>query len=216
MTIKTSTATVYFGGRRRWLSLKTAARREAIEAVSRRYPCQCEQMEYDPGGNPVYPGLNCDNHSGHPVYDKMVRRLARVHAAAAQRDQPVPAPTAPEARALAACRELAAAAGEVKRLKQVIGDGLQACFAAWAEAHPGEITGRPHETHLATAYAFEVEEETQYTSGRRVYLESVEQAELLAACPHCLAAHNAIQERKAARRRLGAARRAVTMIGRPS
>lgn len=34
------------------------------------------------------------------------------------------------------------------------------------------------------------------------------------ACPHCLAAHNAIQERKVARRRLGAARRAVTMIGR--
>ncbi|WP_180979412.1 hypothetical protein [Janthinobacterium sp. AD80] len=39
---------------------------------------------------------------------------------------------------------------------------------------------------------------------------------LLDDCPYCLAAHNAIQQRKVARKRLGAARRAVTMIGKSS
>ncbi|WUR15665.1 hypothetical protein E7V67_011350 [[Empedobacter] haloabium] len=80
--IRAETVTVYHGGGRRWLTLKAAARREAAAAVRKRYPCQCERAEYDFGGAMVYPGLSCIHHSGDARFDKMVRRMARLHVAA--------------------------------------------------------------------------------------------------------------------------------------
>lgn len=121
-----------------------------------------------------------------------------------------------EQKALAACRASAAAAKEIARLKQLIGDSLGACHAAWMHLNPGamwDANGREWKSHLSEAYSFEDEEETQYTSGRRAYLPPELQQEVLAQCPHCLAAHNAIQARKQARKQLANARRAITAIG---
>jgi hypothetical protein len=120
-----------------------------------------------------------------------------------------------EQKALAACVELVAAAKEVKRLKSLIGDSLSACHAAFDALM---LDGHPlvWESHLGSAYAFETFDPTQYTEGKRVYLDNAEQQAILSACPHCLAAHNAIQERKQARKRLGNARRQITLIGRSS
>lgn len=117
-----------------------------------------------------------------------------------------------DGKALAACVEVVAATNEIKRLKRLIGDSLEACRAAYnaenVDAHP-----MAWKSHLEMAYAFEILEETQYTEGERIYLDENEQQTVLAACPHCLAAHNAIQDRKQARKRLGNARRAITRIG---
>jgi len=163
-------------------------------------------MEHD------YPGLHCDNHLDNPKYEKKVRRLASMHLVAAQ--SITLAPVTSETRALAACRELVSATGEVKRLTRIIGDGVRACLAEFAKADPGNFTAQ-HAPHLAAAYAhIVIEEATQYDSGEVGYLPLSDQLEILAECPFCLSAHNAIQERKVARKRLGAARRAVTMIGR--
>lgn len=118
-----------------------------------------------------------------------------------------------EQKALAACRASAAAAKEIARIKQVIGDSLSACHDEFAKQFPDDhpIAWKPH---LADAYEPHDVEETQYSEGERVYLDDEEQLEILAKCPHCMVAHNAIQARKAARKQLGAARRAITMIGR--
>jgi hypothetical protein len=105
-----------------------------------------------------------------------------------------------ESKALAACVEVAAAAKEVKRFAPLIGEAIACC----------ETSG----SHLTDAYAFVEIAETDYSEGGRQYLTPEEQMAVLAACPHCLAAHNAIQERKKARRRLSNARRQITMIGR--
>lgn len=205
MTVYKTTAEVFFGGRRRWFSLKTAARREAMEVVRARYACQCESVEYDPGGNPVYPGYDCGNHNGDVAYDKMVRRLARIYEAASKVQKP--APTSPEARALAACRELLAARKEVERISHLIGDNLNACPLM---KDPIEYGPKGPVTHLAMAYASEDIENDHGHGGTH---KEWNNQHLLDDCPHCLAAHNAIQERKLARRRLGAARRAITLIG---
>ncbi len=116
-------------------------------------------------------------------------------------------------KALAACRESAAATKEIKRLSNVIGDSLSACNVAFIQLH-GDFTQTVWRLHIERAYEFEVIEETQYTSGVRDYKTPEEQMEILAECSHCLAAHNAIQDRKKAKKRLANARRAITIIGR--
>lgn len=111
-----------------------------------------------------------------------------------------------EQKALAACIEAVAAATDIKRLKLVIGDSLAACREAW-DAQASEADR--YVSHIETAYAFYTDDEYE----ERVYLDDEAQGEIFATCPYCLTAHNAIQARKAARKRLGAARRAITMIG---
>lgn len=118
-----------------------------------------------------------------------------------------------EQKALAACRASAVAAKEIARLKQVIGDSLSACNDEFARKFPD---GHPlaWKSHLADAYEPHDVMESEYGEDERIYLDDEEQQAILAQCPHCLAAHNAIQARKLARKQLGAARRAITMIGR--
>ena len=120
-----------------------------------------------------------------------------------------------ESRALSACRELVACRTEVERLGGIIGNALGSCHDEFARAQEKknsslwEAKWETYESHLSTAYKPDVDDD-----GDAHYLSNDEIVAMLAVCPHCLAAHNAIQERKAARRKLGAARRAVTIIGR--
>ncbi len=114
-----------------------------------------------------------------------------------------------EQKAMAACIEMAATTKEIKRLSNVISDSLCECFKKYAAERfsTGEIT-IDNESHLKAAYAFEISDE-----GDRFYLSKNEQLELLSVCPDCLAAHNAIQDRKAARRKLGGIKRSIMRIG---
>lgn len=100
-----------------------------------------------------------------------------------------------ETKALAACRNLVSRVAEVKRLTRVIGDSMDAC--------------QDHGSHLWAAYSHEVDEEY----GERLYLEPHDQEEILSKCPACKNAHEAIQLRKAAKRHVASAKRAITRIG---
>lgn len=189
MTVIQSTATVFFGGRRRWFSLAAACRAEA----KLRFKADDENDER---------------------FEVRVPQLAAEARAEFERSAGA-APVTPESRALAAVRELVTRTADVKRLSTLIGDSIAGCVIAWQEKHCDKDgnhrnpSGEQHESHLKAAYEFDEDDD-----GDRAYLTPAEQIEILAVCPHCLAAHHAIQERKAARRKLGAARRAVTMIGR--
>lgn len=96
--------------------------------------------------------------------------------------------------AIAACRNYVIAGSEVRRLSKSIVAAIDRC---------GD-----NGSHLNEAYEFDTDDE-----GTRHYLSHEDQIEVLSACPHCLAAHNAIQERKLARKRLGIAKRAVSRAG---
>jgi hypothetical protein len=122
-----------------------------------------------------------------------------------------------EQKALKACGDYARLSAEIKRLTRLLSDSLAACpgvnghlqlTANWPIDQADIDLYSADETHLKRAYAFDTDDSGRY------FLTHGEQLEVLSACPHCLAAHNAIQQRKAARKSLGAAKRAITMIGR--
>jgi hypothetical protein len=200
MTVKTQTATVFHGGRRRWFSLEAACNAEAAAILSRF--CDCA-----PGnGHDVAPET-CAMHYDVERYNRVRAKLAA--RARRQHQAPPVVLAAPEQRAVSACRELVAAKAEVKRLSRLIGEGLNACPMM---KDPIEYGPKGPITHLSMAYAAE-EVENDDDWGPSTHKEWNNQ-HLLSDCPHCMAAHLAIQERKVARKRLGMARRAVTMIGR--
>lgn len=125
-----------------------------------------------------------------------------------------------EQKALKACADYARLLDEIKRLTREIGDRLSGCLGVdgrlklpdWASAGEAMEYRKEDETHLKQAYRGEVVDGVW-----EPYLRHYSASELvgqLSVCPHCLAAHNAIQERKQARKSLGAAKRAITMIGR--
>lgn len=120
-------------------------------------------------------------------------------------------------KAIAACIAYARAGADVARLTKVIGEALNACATAHLEKYAGCVTNGEYppewESHLKQAYEFE-EDDDYFGDSRRVYMDAEEQAEFLAQCPHCLAAHTAIQQRKEARKKFGAAKRYVGSIGR--
>lgn len=181
MTVTISTATVYFGGRRRWFSLDAACRAEAKQRFKK---------DEDSDGS----------------FEDRVPVLAAEARAEFERT-PVKALAAPEARAVAACRELFSAKAEVDRISCVIGESLNACPLM---KDPIDFGPKGPITHLTMAYAAEDVENDNWPGTHKEWNSQ----HLLDDCPHCMAAHRAIQERKIARRRLGIARRAVTMIGR--
>ena len=76
ITIKSSVATVYHGGGRRWLTRKAAERAEAKRLYRERFPCECE------AGEPLHGdgGERCGYHDDH--HAKFVRRVARLIKAA--------------------------------------------------------------------------------------------------------------------------------------
>lgn len=111
---------------------------------------------------------------------------------------------------------------QIKAFKAAIGGNLDKCKGysgkrgdvdadGWPVANRGEedSKGREKDVHLWAWYTPEVAEETQYTDGGLVY-QTIAADEHGAECPHCYAAHLAIQERKAARKSLGAVKAAMT------
>ncbi|MES2262139.1 MAG: hypothetical protein V4724_26765 [Pseudomonadota bacterium] len=196
--MKTQTATVYLGGRRRWFSLDAACNAEATTILSRF--CDCS-----PGNGRDVAPETCAMHRDDERYNRVRAKLA-ARARRQRQVEPV-AMAAPEQRAIAACRALFSAKAEVDRLSRRIGESLNACpMMQDIEYGPnGPIT------HLSLAYAAEDVENDHGWGGTH---KEWNNQHLLDDCPHCLAAHNAIQERKLAKKRLGVARRAVTMIGR--
>ena len=125
-----------------------------------------------------------------------------------------------EWKASKACADYARLSADIRRLTREIGDRLSGCLGVEGRlklpdcASAGEAMEyqKGDETHLARAYRGEVVDGV-WEPYLRHYSAS-ELVEQLSVCPHCLAAHEAIQARKAARKSLGSAKRAITMIGR--
>lgn len=104
--------------------------------------------------------------------------------------------------ALAACRDYVHWKAVIKKLSSDIGGHLYSCAKSRGNFHPSS------ETHLAEAYRPDHNEySTTYMTGKEIeeYLGET--------CQHCLAAHKAIQERKAAKQKLGAAKRWISRVG---
>lgn len=129
-----------------------------------------------------------------------------------------------EQKAVKACANYVRLRMEIKRLTCVIGEALDHCPgiegkrlpAGWAIATPEQ--SRAHDddlTHLKDAYTPDCDDSDHgYYEPVARFMTDPEVREYLAVCPHCLAAHEAVQLRKAARKSLGAAKRAITLIGR--
>lgn len=104
--------------------------------------------------------------------------------------------------------ELSRASAEVKRLSAAIGDALSSSI------EEQQADGGLYTDHLNAAYQIEYEED-DFTGRTRRYHANHDgdvAAYLAARCKHSLRAHELIQERKAARKRLGIARRNVTSL----
>lgn len=78
MTIKSSTATVYFGGRRRYFTLAAAVRAEAREKINSR----CDCVEGSSGRDWHSPPEACSYHADMVRWAKIMRRLERAYKAA--------------------------------------------------------------------------------------------------------------------------------------
>lgn len=120
-----------------------------------------------------------------------------------------------EQKALKACADYARLSAEVKRLTVAIAVALAGCPRVEGRLADLEFeTGQALEgvTHVKNAYRGFIPDDAWEPYLR--HYSAAELIEQLSVCPHCLAAHEAIQRRKAARKSLGAAKRAITMIGR--
>lgn len=124
-------------------------------------------------------------------------------------------------KALKVCADYARLSAEIKALTKAIGDALDGCPGvngkrASLELEDGAIVfgGDADETHLKSAYTPILIEPTYYSDGETRYLSDKQIRERLACCSACLAAHEAIQARKAARKSLSAVKRHITMLGR--
>jgi hypothetical protein len=127
-----------------------------------------------------------------------------------------------ELKALRACEDYARLSGEIADLKRQVGNHLSKCpgmhgylLVDSATADNQTLAKMSADcTHLKAAYTPEVE--SSPVDHWNVYMTDAEIREYLTACPHCLAAHEAVQARKAARRSLGATKRFIGMLGRKS
>lgn len=105
--------------------------------------------------------------------------------------------------ALAACQDYVHWKAVIKKLSSDIGAHLHLC-----QTNEAKEWGPVNETHLSKAYR------PEHINDETIYMAPDEIIEFLReACPHCLAAHKAIQERKAAKQKLGAAKRWISRVG---
>lgn len=112
-----------------------------------------------------------------------------------------------EKSAVKACADYARLMREIASLKTALGDHLGKCPGVRTPEHGDS-------THLGLAYIPELSGGSEYYEPTQVWKSESQIRDFLAICPHCLAAHEAIQARKAARRSLGAAKRQISLIGR--
>lgn len=115
----------------------------------------------------------------------------------------------------AACIEYAAAGAEVRRLGKLIGEHCTACYEAQCGTHP-EGPASPPIDHLELAYAMENAPCDSGHGYQRIHSNHDDDVEgyLAELCPHCLAAHKAIEQRKEVRKRFGIAKRRISILGR--
>lgn len=103
-------------------------------------------------------------------------------------------------KALAACADYVRICKYIKRLGRDIGDTLSRC--------PGTEKHGEGETHL-----FDYYRNLNAAQCLSSYPQRVKGRDEFEACSHCVATHELIQERKSARRSLGAVKRRITLIG---
>ena len=72
MTVRAETATVWRGGRRRYLTKRAAIRAEAMAIIKEKYPS--ERPEYEQG-HMIYGGFHC---TSLPRFDVLLRRMIRL------------------------------------------------------------------------------------------------------------------------------------------
>jgi hypothetical protein len=123
-------------------------------------------------------------------------------------------------KALRACAEYARLSTENKRLTKAIGDALDGCPGVNGKRDSSvledgrTVYGGDHDDmHLKSAYTPDTMDDG-FGGAEVSWLSDKEIREEIACCPACLAAHEAIQARKAARKSLGAVKRHITMLGR--
>jgi hypothetical protein len=121
-----------------------------------------------------------------------------------------------EQKALKACADYARLTREIASLKTALGDHLGKCPGVEPEGEPchDDFDFAVGDTHLKIAYTPHMSSGSDYYEPTEVWNNEAQIRAYLAVCPHCLAAHEAIQARKAARRSLGAAKRQIGAIGR--
>jgi len=125
------------------------------------------------------------------------------------------------AKALQYCVEYARLSAEIKRLTKAIGEALDQCPGENGKRHSTELEdgrivygGDEDPTHLKAAYTPETVGD-YYSGPEQEWLSDEQIREHLAGvCPSCLAAHDAIQRRKVARKSFGALKRSITATGR--
>jgi hypothetical protein len=105
-------------------------------------------------------------------------------------------------KALTVLVEQVKAKDMIAYFSQKIGEGLAACLNENEDEY-----NHPYETHLSQAYAVFKDEYGTH------YCDEEEKEAILKLCPHCLAAHNAVQERKKWKKKLATLRGTATKIG---
>jgi len=121
-----------------------------------------------------------------------------------------------------ACIAYEQAARRVRDLSKRIGESINRCDItglAMESEHPGPDTaalwdGARIKTHLWHAYHETTDADSPYPPERRLVEHEQEEFLIEADCPHCLEAWRLVQERKAARKAFGGAKRAIRQIGR--
>lgn len=118
-------------------------------------------------------------------------------------------------KALAAIREYDRLMTAIAQNKLDIGNGLGKCENLVSATLHGEDVSYMREggvSHLEKAFAPHIDNSSMFDE--LAYNTPEEIAEILSECPGCQEAYAAIQERKANRKKLGAVKRAMRMIGR--
>lgn len=106
-----------------------------------------------------------------------------------------------EQKAVQACADYVRINKEIKRLGQEIGEALTWCPANRTSYSEGETHLREYYRNVNAA---------EYVGERYDRVKGQDEFE---ACQHCVTAHKLIQDRKSARRSLGAVKRRITQIG---
>ncbi len=111
-----------------------------------------------------------------------------------------------ESKAIAACQSYVRAMTEIRVMTGMIAAALNDCGGATPDTS-GDDEYKP--THLKNYY------KRGDLAGELGFMgyNGPDYKEEFEACPHCVLADKLVQERKSARQRLGAAKRAISKIG---
>lgn len=107
--------------------------------------------------------------------------------------------------------QLAQTRAAVEACSHRIGEALGDCEAQQLRENPESSA-----SHLKDAYAMASDEDVEYGGPLERYFVNHDGdagAYLSSICPHCRKAHDAIQERKLARKQYGIAKRRVSVMG---